>query len=99
MKFLLPQSIGGSVWALHKVQGVAEAHGDPLVEIYLACQENSEVERRALPNHPPTLPSCARPTCSARTACFALARPATSPAFTATGPMAGHCAAGRKRSG
>lgn len=48
MKFLLPTGIGDSVWALHKIQGVAAAHGDAQIDIGLVCGAESKIETRAL---------------------------------------------------
>jgi hypothetical protein len=48
MRFLLPQGIGDSVWALHKIQSVAKYYGAVGIEVYLNCAEESEVENRAL---------------------------------------------------
>lgn len=48
MKFLLPQGIGDSVWALHKVQSVACRHMENRIDIYLACNDQNEVATRAL---------------------------------------------------
>jgi hypothetical protein len=45
MKFLLPQGIGDSVWALHKIQSVA--NGKP-IEVCLNCSEASHIQTRAL---------------------------------------------------
>lgn len=49
MKFLLPQGIGDSVWALHKIQSVRDAlaPGSP-IDISLACGERSTIQDRAL---------------------------------------------------
>ena len=48
MKFLLPTGIGDSVWALHKVQAIRDAHapGDP-IDIYLVGSEEG-IDNRAL---------------------------------------------------
>lgn len=48
MKFLLPQGIGDSVWAMHKIQSVSKKIGDGRIEVYLNCSEESKVETRAL---------------------------------------------------
>jgi len=50
MKFLLPQGIGDSVWALHKIQSVSNhlGNGDGIF-VYLNCVDlNSPIQRRAL---------------------------------------------------
>lgn len=49
MKFLLPQGIGDSVWALHKIQSVRDklAPGDP-IEVYLTCSKRDMLQDRAL---------------------------------------------------
>lgn len=48
MKFLVPQGIGDSVWALHKVQAIAAAANDPIIDITLTCSEPSSIQSRAL---------------------------------------------------
>lgn len=50
MKFLLPTGIGDSVWALHKIQAVAQKHGSSHEEINvgLVCGVESKIETRAL---------------------------------------------------
>src|SRR5712672_3640532 len=47
MKFLLPSGIGDSVWALHKIQSVANKLGDDKIDIYLSGGP-SKLESRAL---------------------------------------------------
>jgi hypothetical protein len=49
MKFLLPQGIGDSVWALHKVQSIRDAldPGGP-IDIWLTCSERNILQDRAL---------------------------------------------------
>jgi hypothetical protein len=48
MKFLLPTGIGDSVWALHKIQGVAAKHGATEIDVGLVCGEQSKIETRAI---------------------------------------------------
>lgn len=48
MKFLLPQGIGDSVWALTKVQDISKKLGDGTVEIYLNTQEFDPRENRSV---------------------------------------------------
>lgn len=50
MRFLVPQGIGDSVWALHKVQSVRDALApDEPIDIFLACGDASSLlETRAL---------------------------------------------------
>lgn len=48
MKFLLPQGIGDSVWALHKIQSVAKAHSASCIDVYLNCTSPVGAETRAL---------------------------------------------------
>lgn len=48
MKFLLPQGIGDSVWALHKIQSVSKKLGDGKIEAFLNCSEKNEQQIRAL---------------------------------------------------
>lgn len=48
MKFLLPQGLGDSVWALHKIQAVADRMGDGKVEVYLSGETAHQIESRAL---------------------------------------------------
>ncbi len=49
MKFLLPQGIGDSVWALHKIQAVAKHHNAESIEVFLNCsEERDRVQVRAL---------------------------------------------------
>lgn len=49
MKFLLPQGIGDSVWALHKIEAIrdAQAPGEP-IEVYLTCTKRDPLQERAL---------------------------------------------------
>jgi hypothetical protein len=49
MKFLLPQGIGDSVWALHKIQAVRDRIApDEPIEVYLTCSERNMLQDRAL---------------------------------------------------
>ena len=48
MKFLLPQGIGDSVWALHKIEDVAKKLKADSIEVYLNCSEENETQVRAL---------------------------------------------------
>lgn len=48
MNFLLPQGIGDSVWALHKIQSVAEKHKAKRIDVFLNCSEPDHVQVRAL---------------------------------------------------
>jgi len=50
MRFLLPQGIGDSVWALHKIQSVAQKLGNGKIEVFLNCYnaDPNGVESRAL---------------------------------------------------
>jgi hypothetical protein len=48
VKFVVPQGIGDSVWALHKIRAIAERIGDGRVEVYLAGSGAHEIESRAL---------------------------------------------------
>lgn len=48
MNFLVPQGIGDSVWALHKIQSVAEKHKAKKIEVFLNCSEPTHVQVRAL---------------------------------------------------
>jgi len=48
MKFLLPQGIGDSVWALHKIKSAASNMGADSIEVYLNCAPPfNEVQERA----------------------------------------------------
>jgi hypothetical protein len=49
MKFLLPQGIGDSVWALHKIQSIRNAQdpGGP-IDVYLTCSDRNQLQDRAL---------------------------------------------------
>jgi len=49
MKFLLPQGIGDSVWALHKIQAIRDklAPGEP-IDVFLTCSERNMLQDRAL---------------------------------------------------
>lgn len=47
MKFLLPQGIGDSVWAIHKVQSIAAKLGDGRIDILLSGGTH-QIETRAL---------------------------------------------------
>lgn len=49
MKFLLPQGIGDSVWALHKIQSVrdVQAPGEP-IDVFLTCSDRNALQDRAL---------------------------------------------------
>jgi len=49
MKYLLPQGIGDSVWALHKLQSVSNKIGDGRIDVYLNCSDvNQPIQVRAL---------------------------------------------------
>lgn len=48
MKFILPQGIGDSVWALHKIQSANRALGGGPIHVGLNCAEEGGVESRAL---------------------------------------------------
>lgn len=49
MKFLIPQGIGDSVWAFHKIQDVAKKHGADRIDVLINCADSeNEAERRAL---------------------------------------------------
>lgn len=48
MNFLIPQGIGDSIWALHKVQAVARAHNEKHIDIFLNCSTTHGQEARAL---------------------------------------------------
>ena len=48
MRFLLPTGLGDSVWALHKIQGVAARHNADSIEVGLVCGEKSAIESRSL---------------------------------------------------
>lgn len=49
MKFLLPQGIGDSCWALTKIQSVRDtlAPGEP-IDVYLTCSDRTPLQDRAL---------------------------------------------------
>lgn len=49
MKFLLPQGIGDSVWALHKAEAIRDAldPGGP-IDCYLTCTKRDQLQERAL---------------------------------------------------
>lgn len=50
MKFLLPQGIGDSVWALHKLQSAAWALGSDKTEVFLNFSHPmNDIQSRALP--------------------------------------------------
>jgi hypothetical protein len=48
MKFLLPQGIGDSVWALLKIQDIANKLGDGVIDIFLNTQNADYRENRAV---------------------------------------------------
>lgn len=48
MKFLVPQGIGDSVWALIKMQSIMKQHGADKAHVYLNCSRFSEAECRSL---------------------------------------------------
>jgi hypothetical protein len=48
MKFLLPQGIGDSVWAIHKLQSASKKVGDGKIEAYLNCSEENDIQTRSL---------------------------------------------------
>lgn len=48
MTILVPQGIGDSIWALHKVQDLARQHGASVIEIAIACSADTPIEARAL---------------------------------------------------
>lgn len=48
MRFLIPQGIGDSTWALHKIQAVAAKEGDGRVDILINCSEINEAQCRAM---------------------------------------------------
>jgi hypothetical protein len=47
MKFLVPQGIGDSIWALHKVQDIARKNNDKTIEVFLNYTHINEAECRA----------------------------------------------------
>ena len=49
MKFLLPQGIGDSVWALHKIQAIRDKldPGGP-IDIHLTCSRQDDLQSRAV---------------------------------------------------
>lgn len=49
MKFLLPQGIGDSVWAIHKIQAVRDklAPGEP-IDVFLTCSDRNSLQDRAM---------------------------------------------------
>ncbi len=48
MRFVVPPGIGDSTWALHKVQAIARAHGESVIDVYLACTDQGVLGRRAV---------------------------------------------------
>jgi hypothetical protein len=49
LRILIPQGIGDALWALHKVQGLAQKHGDGRIEVSIACSDAANpVECRSL---------------------------------------------------
>lgn len=48
MRFLLPQGIGDSVWALLKIQDIAKKLGDGVVDVYLNTSKTDYREDRAV---------------------------------------------------
>lgn len=48
MRFLLPQGIGDSVWALLKIQDIAKKLGDGVVDVYLNTSNTDYRENRAV---------------------------------------------------
>lgn len=48
MKFLIPQGIGDSIWALTKVQSIAEQHGEKTIDIVMNTSGMNSREQRAL---------------------------------------------------
>lgn len=48
MRFLVPQGIGDSTWALQKVQALAAAHNQTIIDIYVAGGGCGVPERRAV---------------------------------------------------
>lgn len=49
MNILVPQGIGDSIWALHKVEDIARCEGDGVVNILIACfSETAALEARAV---------------------------------------------------
>ncbi len=48
MRFLIPQGIGDSVWALTKIQDMSEKHGDGVIDIVTNCSGVNPIENRAL---------------------------------------------------
>ena len=48
MKFLCPQGVGDSAWALHKVQSIAQSRGEDRIDISLTCSSRSPLQDRAL---------------------------------------------------
>ena len=48
MRFIVPPGIGDSTWALHKVQAIARAHGESVIDVYLASPDQGIVGRRAV---------------------------------------------------
>lgn len=51
MRFLLPQGIGDSLWALTKIEGIARCHGvdGGRVDLAVAIGHDNEVETRSVP--------------------------------------------------
>lgn len=49
MRFLLPQGIGDSVWALLKIQDIANKLGDGIVDVFLNTMNADYRENRAIP--------------------------------------------------
>lgn len=49
MRFMCPQGIGDSLWALHKIRAVAAAHGADRIDLLLSASGENEIQRRALP--------------------------------------------------
>lgn len=47
MKFLVPQGIGDSIWGVFKMQAIAKAHNDPVIDVDIACYYVNEAECRA----------------------------------------------------
>lgn len=48
MRFLVPQGIGDSIWALFKVEDIAKKLGNEHIEIYIACSNpENPIENRA----------------------------------------------------
>src|SRR5882672_3081276 len=49
MKYILPQGVGDSCWAMFKIQAINSKldPGSP-IDVYLTCSERSQVQERAL---------------------------------------------------